>query len=442
MTWNWNRRGPMPVQAGGNVGTRAEAGVTQAWPKEEQEYLARKLNAVGNGLQTLPEQAAAAQIQLNAMTENYKEETDECLKREFEDWLQGKHSDNLAPTRYINAPGLPRRRQLERTDPSDPNNSQPGEDIDDWVPTWWGKTSLTHLPGVREYLREQKIRAETSELDMNLLAEFGPQNLDQAWAYFKHWVKRRPISNALCTLNFVDDGWVDDSDINRAMVGNMPTHMPSSDGVRRPGPPFGTTIEGDDQDVVDEVADALNDLGDIGVAQQNGGDAATASAATAVSRRRRAGLMAEALATVGLTSPAWAGAAASSARDVYRNYANARTFSLNVPIENDPFFNVPKNPSFATNTAGAGMNLAAAAASVPKDFNPLTLIRTAKSAKEEREIQREGNQWLLDVINRWTGGTVPPPVDPLPPNIGFSGYGAVPIGGLPRPTPLAITGRG
>ena len=422
MTWNWNRRGPMPVQAGGNVGTRAEAGVTQAWPKEEQEYLARKLNVVGNGLQTLPEQAAAAQIQLNAMTENYKEETDECLKREFEDWLQGKHSDNIAPRRYLNTPGLPRRRQLERTDPNDPNNPQPGEDIDDWVPTWWGKTSLTHLPGVREYLREQKIRAETSELDMNLLAEFGPQNLDQAWAYFKHWVKRRPISNALCTPNLVDDGFMDDSDINRAMVGNMPTHMPPSDGVRRPGPPFGTTIEADDQDVVDEVADALDNLKEVKTAQGNG-----------------RGLGAEAAVTTVVTSPFWAGGMRDSARAAYNQYAQSRpTTPWARAVDSDPFFSVPRFGAGATaGAASAGMSLAAAAASVPKDFNPMHLLRPTRSAQTEREIQAEGNAWLLDVMNRWTGSVVPPRTDPLPPGYGLSGMGWGPQG-LRPPAPPAI----
>ena len=32
---------------------------------------------------------------------------------------------------------------------------------------------------------------------MNLLAHYGPQNLNEAWMYFKHWVKRRPV-NTVC----------------------------------------------------------------------------------------------------------------------------------------------------------------------------------------------------------------------------------------------------
>ena len=29
------------------------------------------------------------------------------------------------------------------------------------------------------------------------MAEFGPQNLEDSWAYFKHWVKGRPLSDAV-----------------------------------------------------------------------------------------------------------------------------------------------------------------------------------------------------------------------------------------------------
>ena len=62
----------------------------------------------------------------------------------------------------------------------------------------WLSGSLTHLPGVRDYLRSDAIPANDSELTLNMLAEFGPQNIDQAWMYFKHWVKGRPVSEATC----------------------------------------------------------------------------------------------------------------------------------------------------------------------------------------------------------------------------------------------------
>ena len=50
----------------------------------------------------------------------------------------------------------------------------------------WGPNQLT-LPAegvVREYLREQATRADKNSLDMNVLAHLGPQNLEEAWAYF------------------------------------------------------------------------------------------------------------------------------------------------------------------------------------------------------------------------------------------------------------------
>ena len=37
---------------------------------------------------------------------------------------------------------------------------------------------------MREYLREQATRADKNSLDMNVLAHLGPQNLEEAWAYF------------------------------------------------------------------------------------------------------------------------------------------------------------------------------------------------------------------------------------------------------------------
>ena len=51
---------------------------------------------------------------------------------------------------------------------------------------------------MRDYLRDQKRLATEADLRMNLLAETGPQNLEQAWVYFKHWVKGRPVGPEIC----------------------------------------------------------------------------------------------------------------------------------------------------------------------------------------------------------------------------------------------------
>jgi hypothetical protein len=50
---------------------------------------------------------------------------------------------------------------------------------------------------VRDYLRSKKLAQEQSTLDLNQLAELGPQNLEQAWVYFKTWVKGMPQSESV-----------------------------------------------------------------------------------------------------------------------------------------------------------------------------------------------------------------------------------------------------
>ena len=126
------------------------------------------------------DQAEKTAFLMNAV-KGYEAEAEESLKLEFKDWLRGEHNDNNDPQPYDNLKGGLRRRDTR------------GERLDEWYPTWWGKKQLTHLPGVREYLREEHISADKASFDMNMLAHFGPQNLEEAWAYFKYWVKRRPV---------------------------------------------------------------------------------------------------------------------------------------------------------------------------------------------------------------------------------------------------------
>lgn len=224
MPWKWNARGPISVEYGGNVGTRNEANVAHAWNKYELEILDRKLRKHDRetGHLSAPEKL----VYLDKAAANYKAEADECLKAEFEQWLQGMHIDNRYPQQYDNLvrDGRAERKRIQATE--DPNEYV-GSRLDGWTPTWWGKAQLTHLPGVREYLREQKIRATEHELDMNLLAEFGPQNLEQAWQYFKHWVKKRPLTEAPCPEAFADDrpfpGQL--NPVKRSNFGNMPHHF-------------------------------------------------------------------------------------------------------------------------------------------------------------------------------------------------------------------------
>jgi hypothetical protein len=57
----------------------------------------------------------------------------ECLKREFKDWLEGKHDDNLNPHIHRNTTGGAVRRDMH------------GQEVVNWVPTWWVPNQLTYL---------------------------------------------------------------------------------------------------------------------------------------------------------------------------------------------------------------------------------------------------------------------------------------------------------
>ena len=248
MTWGWSPRGSMQASQGGARGTPAEAAQTKAWPSYEAEYLENRLGAglyepSGKYAAKLPDDAARA-VYLDKVTENYKEEADECLKAEFKDWLEGRHEDNVAQEPYVNRAGAPARRYTYHTDI--PLNSggferkAPGDLMENgkWKPTWWGKDSLTHLPGVRDFLRGEKKAGWENDFQMNMLAEHGPQDVEQAWQYFKHWVKGRPMTDAVCLA--AQQPPISDVDVNAGRVGpinHMRTRQSWAGGQEPPEPP-------------------------------------------------------------------------------------------------------------------------------------------------------------------------------------------------------------
>jgi hypothetical protein len=208
MTWGWDARGQLPVDGsgtgttgGGSVGSRTEAGRTAAWPRYEAEYLKRALQSERYKYDTVGLDEAQKQVYLDRVVVDYKAEADECLKAEFEQWLQGMHTANdpVSKQEYENADGKPVRRWVHRSKESEDGEGgyKVGQARAGWKHTPWGRASLTHLPGAREYLRTQKQSAHDSDKEMQLLAEYGPQDVSQAWAYFKHWVKGRPLSDAV-----------------------------------------------------------------------------------------------------------------------------------------------------------------------------------------------------------------------------------------------------
>ena len=245
MTWGWDARGPLPANAtgtgttgGGAVGSASEARATKAWPRYEAEYLKRALTSERYKYDTEGLDDAQKQVYLDRVVGNYKSEADECLKAEFEQWLQGDHecNDSSKEQIYENAEGKPVRKWLARTPESADGNGgyKVGQARSGWKHTPWGRGTLTYLPGVKEYLRDQLYDSHNKDMQMQMLAEFGPQNIDEAWMYFKHWVKGRPLSDTVA----VPGHFQEKADSSRALFNNLPERMYAYDSEpsdRQPG---------------------------------------------------------------------------------------------------------------------------------------------------------------------------------------------------------------
>ena len=201
MTWGWTVKGD-------NLGTPAESAVKASWPDYNAKYLQKKLSdekrRYGPALGAHPLIDEVQQgVYLTEAIKGYEGEAEACLKAEFEQWLQGIHEENILAEAddqrsyyrndWANDDGGPRRRHVYDGEVSTEmrDNGQFGTG---WRATRWGTKQLTNLEGVRDFLRAGKIAKDNAERDMNLLAERGPQDLNEAWMYFKHWVKRRPVS--------------------------------------------------------------------------------------------------------------------------------------------------------------------------------------------------------------------------------------------------------
>ena len=197
MPWGWAKRGPAEPVHGGSRGTPEEAKISHAWPQYEAAFLKDRLQTGGGKYGAGAQQGVAEHVYFDKISDDYKAEADENLRKEFTDWLQGTHLDNTERAPYLKSDdplwdGRARRRAVYREEGEVPG----GEMRKEWKPTYWGNKQLTHLPGVREHLRDGHQAQEDAELQMNLLAEHGPQNIEEAWMYFKHWVKGRPVSLA------------------------------------------------------------------------------------------------------------------------------------------------------------------------------------------------------------------------------------------------------
>ena len=184
MPWGWAPRHESRAQS------HTEPSSTAPW-KEHSALVLKRMLASNQGRFNTdgingPAQAAYLQKQIQV---GVREETEADLVHGFRAWLQGTHSENTKKRTdtYENKPdGRPHRRKMDGT--------RYDTEKTDWQSTPWGDAQLTHLPGVREWLREEAIATDKADLEMQLLAEYGPHDIESAWRYYKHWVLKRPIS--------------------------------------------------------------------------------------------------------------------------------------------------------------------------------------------------------------------------------------------------------
>ena len=248
MVWNWNGPSNFANFNGNNIndgelggsrgGVVADAAKVGAWPTYEAQYLHKRLEQKHGKYVTGPLGDVEKGVYLDKVADDYKEEADEALQTEFAEWLQGKHADNVKPKPYINDDGKPVRRYTygDRTYGHSVGDKWSTDTNDPmWYATWWGQKPLTNLTGVREYLRNNQIKATQGDLEMNLLAEHGPQDINQAWMYFKHWVKGRPVHSNM--------GKGVESAVDEPKHGIRPQHFRSDFGNNPPSGGYTTDLD-------------------------------------------------------------------------------------------------------------------------------------------------------------------------------------------------------
>lgn len=198
MPWGWAPRQETRAQS------HAEPSSTTPWKEQEAQVLKRLIASNEGRFRTsdLPRGEARLVYLQKQVQAGVREEAEADLVHGFRAWLQGTHDENrLGRTdKYLNKPdGRPHRRKMDGTKYTDERT--------DWQSTPWGDAQLTHLPGVREWLREEAIAADKADLEMQLLAEYGPHDVESAWRYYKHWVLKRPISYPHAHADQWDENW-------------------------------------------------------------------------------------------------------------------------------------------------------------------------------------------------------------------------------------------
>lgn len=196
MPWLWNSKPDSRVET---PVPKLNYQKGSTWKAYDAEYLEHALKAASGRFDTsrLTDSAgnvdeAARNVYLEQAVKGYREEANEALHQEFQQWLMGQHPANHGHNTYVNEPGKTMRRYTYRN-----FGGNVGEQRDEWKHTPWNQSQLVHLPGVREYFQDRYKKSMSKEMQLNLLADHGPQDLASAWQYFIHWVKGKPYSETL-----------------------------------------------------------------------------------------------------------------------------------------------------------------------------------------------------------------------------------------------------
>ena len=98
---------------GGPIGSMREAKTVASYPNYDAAYLAKRLGAQNPSALEHNRYRTGGQfgnpqnelVYLQNATKGYEAEAEECLKKEFKDWLTGVHEDNYNPQTYDNTKG-------------------------------------------------------------------------------------------------------------------------------------------------------------------------------------------------------------------------------------------------------------------------------------------------------------------------------------------------
>ena len=146
MTWGWSVKGD-------SLGTPAESAVKAAWPDYNADYLRSKLAVKDRRFDPGNLGDVEKHIFLSEQVEGHKAEAEACLKREFEQWLQGTHEANISAEMgldssfYVNddASGGPKRRHVYDGAVSYEMQDNQGNGHTGWRATRWGTKQLLSL---------------------------------------------------------------------------------------------------------------------------------------------------------------------------------------------------------------------------------------------------------------------------------------------------------